>query len=718
MFCTVVLRSRVLVALFIALAVCCTATSCGTGGIAAKEMVLLEIQFLDRSLAPTAPTGTQSLPRNAILGFVFSELVSPESVTNQTIQLRFGPAFQTVPSGSFSVDGNRVLFDPTITETGQPNPTGLSPTTQYALEIPGFEEQSQVVVNLDSDPNLTTFITQFTTSDGWLRELAPPSIIDVVFVPDVDPLTKQVPGNGLMGLVFSEPMDPQAFVLGLDPAGPDARTTVDIRYTDDPINQNNSLDGIPLAGAFTPSADYRTWFFKPLFSFGDAKLVFTVEVFQDITDLAGNLLVNPRSFGPFTVDGLGIAAGKVISEDFLTTDNRDPAATDADWGSTEEGIAQGQPVTSRQVYIFSYAEMNSGSDSGRGQYGALAAPMIGDDLNAIVNNVNPPTSMGRRVMWSFSDTKIGARGAITGIGWGPDSNATFAAHYDNIRLRLGYQQANSESLAPTFSGNYEGRPTLVYSGDYDVQQAMNIGNTPGHPATPHVGGYQFTGPPFGFCTATWNQPAFDYTGFYDWPELTTFFEWDPGDPGVENDRVLIFDASCPEGSTFQSVRSWFGVTFPCSGVLITGLPLTRLRSTYEGETPNPADSIANGIQNPEQSISDTCFTLTTRTSIAQSRFYGASGETFGDNTDYFPAILTPAVQSGGAQVVVEYQGADAIEADLVTINQAAPHTDWVQDINQCDGMRHIRYRLRLISNLVSLERARVETVVIPMVEDN
>ena len=40
------------------LALSCFATSCGGGGAAAQPMSLVELQFLDRGLTPTAPTGT------------------------------------------------------------------------------------------------------------------------------------------------------------------------------------------------------------------------------------------------------------------------------------------------------------------------------------------------------------------------------------------------------------------------------------------------------------------------------------------------------------------------------------------------------------------------------------------------------------------------------------------------------------------------------------
>ena len=70
-------------------------TSCGGGGPSAKDMVLVEFLLVDRALQPVAPTGTESLPRNAQILMVFSELVNPASVNNSTIQVRYGAAFQS-----------------------------------------------------------------------------------------------------------------------------------------------------------------------------------------------------------------------------------------------------------------------------------------------------------------------------------------------------------------------------------------------------------------------------------------------------------------------------------------------------------------------------------------------------------------------------------------------------------------------------------------------
>ena len=721
-------------------------TSCGGGGTGAKEMKLVQLLYVDRSLDPTAATGTDNLPRNAQVLMVFSELVNSDTVNDQTVQIRFGPQFQSVPAGSFSVTGNEVRFDPTVTEQGQPNPFGFDPVTQHTVDIPNFEEQDGVVENLDFDPNLSSFFTTFTTSDGFLRELKPPSVLGITFVPERDPLTKNVPGQALMAIEFDEPMWPGSFIQGpatFDPTPPDAMlpesTTIDIRYDFfDSTNTSSipAVNGSSVPGTFSHNPGATVYFFKPTFSWGDKKFVFNVQLFQGLTDLSGNLLVNPRGFGPYTCDGRGIATGLTIQEDFIEIFDTDFATTDADWGQTEEGVLQGQPITSRDTYVYGYWFANNGGPaaaSGNGQYAPVVDPLVGADLNNFIANINPPTSQGRRVMWAFSDVEMGAKGAVTAAAWGPDSNATFAATYEDIKLRAGFQKDNTISLAESFLGNYEGSPAIVYSGDYQVTQAANVGNHPDHPlpGEGHVGGYtsnQFFAPCLG--APNWNQPLFDFTGWFAWPELTTFFEWEPGDPNIDNDRAFLFDASVPEGDSFQQIRSWFSATFPCSGVLIGGFPNRRLYSTYEDDSPNPPANFFAGILNPEPSVQDTCFTITRRTSVGQSLFYTPNaggpnddaawgGRTLGLTTDYLPAEIEPIVQSGGATVLVEFQGCQGIDpTGRDTVNVALPFTEWTQDIDDCDGMPYIRWRITLSSNLKSQTVARITRIIIPMIDNS
>jgi hypothetical protein len=703
----------------------CLSTSCGGGGESARQMALVEFLYVDRSLSPTAATGTTSLPRNAQLLLKFSEEVDPGSVTNQTIQIRSGTGL--IPQGSFSVNGNQVRFDPTVTSQGQPNPFGFDPQVQYTVYIPSFADQLAdhqigVVQNRDADPNQTTFRTAFTTSAGYLRELIPPQVLDVFFEPAPELLTGNIPGNGRMAVVFSEAMDPGSFLQGPQTLPLTPSTTIDVRY--DPliqVNIDNFVAGTAIPGFFTNDPSATIFYFNPLFSFGNKKLVFYLQCLQGLRDLSGNQLVNPRFFGNFTCDGKGISTGKLLTEQFLNTIDMDGSATDAIWGTQTVGTLQGQAVTSRQAMVFGYREAGNNPNSGRGQYAAIVDPLMGAALNQFVPNINPPTNAGRRVLIAFHDYEVGAGGTVTAALWGPDSNATFAALYQSIYLRMGYQATASMNLATSFSGNYSGTPQVLYNGDYQVAQNANIGDTVGEPQFQHDFNPPYQENP-GCQVGGWNAPLFSASGFYAWPAFTTNFDWNPG-TATDDDAILLWDMSVPEGDTWQQQRGWFAVTFPCSGVLIGGYPQRRLYSTYEDDTANPVANLAAGILNPEPSIADTSFTITKVTSVAQSLFYtepahpsqAAGGNTFSDLTDYRPAVLQPAIQAGGATVEIFFQGADAVANDRRTINQAAPFTAFTKDINACDGMKCIRWQIRLTSNLQDGTVAKITRVQIPMV---
>src|SRR5207253_1527967 len=112
------------------------------------------------------------------------------------------------------------------------------------------------------------------------------------------------------------------------------------------------------------------------------------------------------------------------------------------------------------------------------------------------------------------------------------------------------------------------------------------------------------------------------------------------------------------------------------GFLIQGFPLRRMYATYEEDVPNPQSNGAT-IANPEPSLTDTAFTLVKRVSVAQSLFYTpdnpgvdglsyagpqSSARTFATKSDYLSPVLVPSVQAGGATVLVEFQGATALDA--------------------------------------------------------
>lgn len=686
---------------------------CGGGGtVAPDDLALVQFRFVDRGLLPVAPTGSTDVPRNAQIVLEFTENLDPGSVTEQTVQLRGGPSGASLPTGSVRVQGRLLILDPTLRRNGQANPFGFEAFQQFQVRLPGVSETGEALRSVSGDALAQAFETTFTTSGSFLREAIPPEFVRIRFQPDPDVVTGNIPGNGTMAIEFSEPMDPASFRLG-GRDGVEADTSIDIRYVSDSVtNQDGGVDGLPIPGRFTASGDGRTWFFRPLFSFGDQQYVFSVQVLQELRDLAGNRLINPQSVGPFRCDGLGSSVGLVITEPFDLPIDRDGLATTADWGSTEVGTLSGVPITSRDVHIFGYTF----AANGRGRYAPLADPLIGADLNPLVPGIQPPTAQGRRVLTAHDDTEIGERGVVTGMAWGPDQNATFAATYPSMVIRLGFQRDASLALSSNFAGNYDGQPTTFYTGTYSVPQAANIGNTPGHPAFPEV---QPAGTPPAGCAFPNFAPLFNFTGFEPYPAPTTLFSWDPGS-STPGDRVLLFDVSVAEGDSFNSVRSWTSETFPCSGVQIPGFPTRHVRGTHLGEDANPLGTAAT--PNPGATVMDTRFTLTRKTSVAQSLFYtpvgearqNSGGSTFGVESDYDDALLTPVVQSGGAVVRIEYQGAALVEADGRTINQAGAFTPWTVDVDDCDGFPYIRWRIVLDSNLVSQQIPTLQSVQIPV----
>jgi hypothetical protein len=708
-------------------------SSCGGGGGGGGggPMTLVEFLFVDETLTPSFPTGTQALPRNARIVFKFSGQVDPSSVNEQTIQIRKEPIFQTVPIGSFQVDGDRVIFDPTITKSGQPNPTGLDPFTQYNVFLPSVTDresdpETALVESTNDDPLLTTFFTKFKTSGGFLRELKPPTVVEAFFIPTPDPLTKQIPGNGLLALRFSEAMDPATFQVATNVPTPTPGDTIDIRYDcTDPVTAPVACRPIAMNNpTHNPAMD--TFFFEPVFSFGTKKYKFSVSVMQGVSDLAGNLLVNPRSFGPYVVDGTGREEGDLLVETFANQLDCDVGATSGDWGVTEQGVLQGAAISSRRTFIAGWQQAEGGRQSGNiGQYFALVDPLVGADLNQFVANIQPPTADGRRVMWAYSDTEMGQNGSVTTASWGPDSNATFAAKYPNIVMQIGFQKTASMNLAATFSGNYLGSPLTMYQGEYNVTQAANVGNETG--AEP----YDVNGNPVTVAPHAQLQPLYTYYGYTNWPAPTSYFDWNEGMAGVE-DQVMLLDIQAMEGDSWNQFRGWFAFTNPNGGgLLISGKPQRRMYATYDEDVPNPQPNVFAGILNPEPTVQDTAFTITKRVSVGQSRFYtpgpsDADGNLYpapysvqrtrGVLSDYLPPVVTPAVQPGGAGFLVEFQGAVSLETGSfrTSINLAQPFTPWTTDVDDVDTYPYVRWRITLTSNLNSNTVGRVENFALPV----
>jgi hypothetical protein len=339
-------------------------------------------------------------------------------------------------------------------------------------------------------------------------------------------------------------------------------------------------------------------------------------------------------------------------------------AEGGEWNTTEKGACRGGAASTypNQDVIYTSAVVGSPSVvrtrvndplvTGQAQAGCLARPA------------------GSRAQMLYVPGDVGVEAAITGVGWGPSSNALFGSSYDSVDLKLGHSSLNS--LSGDFSANFNvGNSVSVFQGQYIVPQAKNI-----KPSDPQ--------------NASGVSPDPTATGFWLWPTLTSPFEWN----GSNN---LIFDAAVKAGNNCQILRIAFipaGIAFPNRRAVATN---------YLGATADLA---------PDTVVYDIQFRKRRRTTRATSLFY----ELASDNPSFAAPVISPVGQPGGVQVIVEMEGAHGKPDPLNPggfIPNTTTATGWTTDVSDVDGHRFFRFRFILVANLSSGQTARITSIQIP-----
>jgi hypothetical protein len=167
-------------------------------------------------------------------------------------------------------------------------------------------------------------------------------------------------------------------------------------------------------------------------------------------------------------------------------------------------------------------------------------------------------------------------------------------------------------------------------------------------------------------------------------------------------------------------------------VLIGGYPERRMYATFEEDT-RTRPELRRRALNPEPSSPTRRSPSTKRVSIAQSRFYtplaGGAGGPYpgllgraGQHVRHEVGLLRdgdlPSVQAGGATYLVEYEGADVLDAASArtAINVSFFTTGWVTNVNVCDGHPYLRWRITLVANLISNQVPKMANVLIPITQ--
>ena len=147
---TLLARSLVVAGLFVGVSAC----GGGGGGADGAGRGLSLLSFLQAS--------TDNVTLNTRLELVFSEAVDAASVTAATLQVREGPSFGATVSGSFSIEGSRVYFEPRLAGRCDHSDSGFKPGTNYRVQCIGHPEEFSIR-NTAGQALETTQTFSFTT---------------------------------------------------------------------------------------------------------------------------------------------------------------------------------------------------------------------------------------------------------------------------------------------------------------------------------------------------------------------------------------------------------------------------------------------------------------------------------------------------------------------------------------------------------------------------
>jgi hypothetical protein len=652
----------------------------GTGGQAGKknndDLVVTFFNLASRT----------DVYRNGILKVSFSAPVKKKSLSDRTFRVLTGPALKTPVSGALMLGGTyglpgndkTVYFDPTRSQIQVDRHSEKTPLDLIKRDQPfGFEALAnhqiwipappitKTLTNQVGAPIIDEFLSNFTTSEEYAPELVQPNFIGLNgsgklgFIPDQND-DGSVAFDATVIIEFDEPIAQASMNPGV---------TVKVKNEDVLDFLGRPID---VPGTLQPSNDGLRYHFVPSFHYGTGPYRISVELTLAVKDLAGNPLANPKKLLFTTEFNPDVDTISNITEDFTTNDfeDPDPSIIDrAEWNTVQEGWLLGGEISTTTVIV------HYDGDGVQTRNLLVDFPLVSDTATNACPRAWPD---GCRVMMSYEhdDDLGGVTGAVTQIYWGPDSSALFAATHDNIQIRVGVTTAANAVLGKKFDDNFDGGvPLPSYDGSYVIPQDADVNIPPG--------------------TLT------DVTNHWAWPTLTNPFDYD-GQNG------LVVDFQMDAAPDCQTMRVWFhGLATSPDYVGIRSL----LGLTKDAEKSNFPDAF---YPDGYPMIYDTAFVFRRRLTNAQSLFY----DTAQPSPNYGDPILSPPVQSGGVNYVLEFQGADGMPDPLdptgtKIIPDPLTYTQWSTTIDGADFHRFIRFRVALIANLNSEEVGRFDQIQMP-----
>ena len=613
--------------------------------------------------------GRTDVHRNEMLVFKFSVRVRRGSADDRTVRVTATTGTGSKPAvGARIVRGNVVKFDPQRTQrnydaTREPNapviekdhPEGFDSYQDFEVELPsGVGEHA--LKGMDGTPLQRFFSGTFRTNQTYddPAEGQPYFVGDhgtglLGFDPPRSGATGLVDEDALVALEFSEPinidtLDPSATIIV-------TRITVGEQVPGYVKQDPNERSGrrflfVPSVGFGSDIVNLQGW---------DIQITLTT----GITDLAGNALKRPVTFPVFrTRYAPGKPSCSLITETFANQTKMDPSTITqgGEWNTIEKGALRGGVATTYPNKDVQYVTLPGGTTVVRTR---VAEPLVAATVPSSGGGGCTARPNGSRAQMLYVPADVGNEAAIVAFGWGPSSNALFAATHPEITLNVGH--TSLQTLGSDFAGNITiGTPQQVYKGQYTIPQAKNI-----------------------------NPPLLD-NGYWDWPALQSPFEWN----GVNN---LVFDAAVAGANNCQILR----VGFVPAGIAFPNRRAVSLNS--KGTT---ADFSTDTV------IYDIRFKKRRRTTRAISTWY----ELASDKPVFAAPIVSPVGQAGGVSVLLEVEGADGKPDPFNPggfIADPTTGTGFTPNASDIDGHRFFRFRLSMFANLTTNQTARVTSVQFP-----
>ena len=525
----------------------------------------------------------------------------------------------------------------------------------FEVELPA-SPALRVVKSRTGAPNQSHVSTTFRTSGRYIDPVAgPPQFIGYKglgvpgFVPPKSGATGLVDEDASVILEFSEPID----LNTLDPSSTVIveRVSVGERVpgfikTDPTDRSGRRFLFVPSVGFGSDEANGQGWDIE-------------VSLTTGITDLAGNNLRRPA--GPFSFRTRyvpGKRSASVITETFGNQLKMDPATVGlgGEWNTLVKGSLRGGYPTTFPDQNVQYTSASTGITVVRTR---VAEPLVAEVVPITGGGGCQNRPNGSRAQMLYVPGDVGVDAAITGVGWGPSSNALFAADHDDVVLKLGH--TSLQTLGSDFESNTNiGNPQQVYKGHYQIPQAKNI-----------------------------LPPGMD-TGYWLWPQFTSVFEWN----GVNN---LVFDAAVKGGTNCQILRV---------GFIPAGIAFPNRRAVSLNYQANTADFTVDTV------VYDIQFRKRRRTTYAISTWY----ELASDVPIFAPPIVSPVGQPGGVTVTLEVEGAHGKPDPFNPggfIADPTTATGFTTTMSEIDGHRFFRFRVTMSANLTTNQTATVNSVNFP-----